>query len=151
VTVQGPSDHPIEIDTVIASPDESETDFFPVKRSFFADNTANIAITDGVITSVNQTTKSEVAAAVGLPATFISSYTTAVGQLLSGLSAVSSDQQKLILQMLATSATQNQASIVTAVQNQLCAKTLASYKFSTMSTADMTAALPVIKAACPSS
>jgi hypothetical protein len=151
VMIRGPVDHPTENDTVIKSPDESETDFFPVKRSFFANNTANITITDGVVTGVDQTTKSELAAAVDLPSTFISSYMTAVGQLFSGLSTASSDQQKLLQQVLATSATQNQASAVTAVQNQLCAKTLASYNFSTMSPADLTSAVTTIKAACPGS
>jgi hypothetical protein len=146
VTIRGPA---IEIDTVIASPDESETDFFPVKRSFFANNTANIVAADGVITGVDQTTKSELAAAVGLPATWISSYTTAVGQLFSGLSTASSDQQKLLQQLISTSATKNQIAAVGSAQNQLCLKTVAGYNFTSMSAADMTTALAVIKTACP--
>jgi hypothetical protein len=150
VSVQGPATRPTENDAVVFSPNESETDFFPVKLSFFANNTANITVTDGVITAVDQTTKSEVAAAVGIPAGFINSYTTAVGQLLSGLSNVSADQQKLILQMIATNGAQNQAAVVAAVQNQLCAKTVAKYNFSTMSAADIATALAAIKVACPS-
>jgi len=140
-----------ESDTIITSPDESETDFFPVKLSFFANNTANITVTDGVITGVDQTTKSELAAAVGLPATFISTYMTAVGNLFSGFTTMSSDQQKALQQALSTRATQIQASVVSAVQNQLCAKTVAGYNFSTMSQSDIATALTAIKAACPGS
>jgi hypothetical protein len=152
VTIKGGNKQPrTETDTVITSPDESETNFFPVKRSFFANNTANITITEGVITGVDQTTKSELAAAVGLPATFISSYMSAIGQLFSGFSTVSADQQKLIQQVLSMSATQNQASVVTAVQNQVCAKTVAGYNFSTMNQTDIATALSVIKTACPGS
>jgi hypothetical protein len=151
VTVQGQGDRPTESDTVITSPDESVTNFFPVKRSFFANNTANITVTDGVITGVDQTTKSELAAALGLPATVITSYTTAVGQLLSGLSTISGNQQKLIQQILATNATQNQAAVVSAVQNQLCAKTVAGYNFSSMTQPEIASALTAIKTACPGS
>jgi hypothetical protein len=149
VSIVGPAGNHTRSDTVITSPDESETDFFPVKRSFFANNTANITVTDGVITAVDQTTKSEVAAATGLPATFISSYMAAIGQLLSGLSTNSADEQKLIQQMLATNATQNQSAAVAQVQNRLCAKTIGSYNLSTLSPADLATALAAIKAACP--
>ncbi len=151
VTVRGPPSYAIKLDTVITSPDESETDFFPVKRSFFANNSANISITDGEITSVDQTTKSEVAAAVGLPAAFVGSYTAAVGQVFSSLSTNSADQQKLIQQVLSTNATQNQAAAVAVVQNQICAKTVASYNLANMSTADLAKAQTAIKAACPGS
>ena len=65
VTIHGKGNYLTQSDTVITSPDKSETDFFPVKRSFFANNAANITITDGVITGVDQTTKSEVAASSG--------------------------------------------------------------------------------------
>ncbi len=106
-------------------------------------------MTDGVITAIDQTTKAEIAAAVGLPATIISTYLTAVGQLFSGLTSVGSDQQKQIQQQLATAATQIQASSVSTVQNQLCAKTVSGYNFSGMSATDMTTALAAIKAACP--
>ncbi len=149
ITVTGPGTNPTQSDTVITSPDDAEVEFFPVNRSFFANNTANITITDGVITNVDQTTKSEVAAAVGLPAAFISSYTGAIGQVFSGLSTNSADQQKLIQQVLSTSATQNQAAAVAQVQNQFCAKTIASYNFSTLSPSDLSSALTAIKAACP--
>lgn len=134
---------------IITSPDKSETAFFPVNRSFFANNTANVTITDGVLTGVDQTTTSEVASLVGLPATFVSSYTTAVGQLFTGLTSVSSDQQKLLQQMQATALTQNQASVVAAAQYQVCTKTLAKYNWATMTPADAATALAAIKTACP--
>jgi len=136
-------------DTVITSPDESETDFFPINRSFFANNAANITITDGVITGVDQTTKSEVAAAVGLPAAFVGSYTGAIGQVFSSLSTNSADQQKYMQQVLSTSATQNQASAVAVVQNQICAKTIASYDLAALGPADLAKAQTAIEAACP--
>ena len=122
-----------------------------MKRSFFANNNANITITDGVITSADQTTKSEVAAAVGLPAAFVSSYTGAIGQVFSSLSTNSADQQKLIQQVLSTSATQNQASAVAVVQNQICARTIASYDLATLGPADLAKAQTAIKTACPGS
>lgn len=150
VTVQGPSSRPFESDFPVTSPDESETDFFPVQRSFFANNTAKITATDGVITAVDQTTQSEVAAAVGMPAAWVSSYTTALGQLLTGLTSISSDQQKLLQQTLATASVQNQTAVVAAVQNLLCARTVSSYgNLGALSQSDLAAAQTAIKAACP--
>jgi hypothetical protein len=141
----------------VTSPDESETNFFPVNRSFFANNQANITITDGVLTGVDQTTQSEVAAAVGIPASWISSYTTAIGQLLSGLTSISGDQQKLLQQLQATALTQSQSALIqyqsnaaAAAQFQVCLKTVASYPSPTSLT-DATNALEAIKAACPGS
>jgi len=147
--VGGAAGKQTESDTLITSPDESETDYFPVKRSFFANNTANITVTDGVITAVDQTTKSELASATNIPASWVSSLTTAAGQLFSGLSGVSSDQQKLLQQQISTSTTQSQAAIVAAAQSQFCMKTVNSYNFGAMSAADMATAVAAIKAACP--
>jgi hypothetical protein len=133
---------------IVSSPDESETAYFPVKRSFFANNTANIQITDGVITGVDQTTQSELAGLVGLPATFIGSYMTAVGQLFSGLTSISGGQQKLLQQQQATAVTQTQAAAVAAAQYQACRKTVASFNFTNMSAAQANAAYTAIQAAC---
>lgn len=152
VTVQGPSTTANTVtknDFIVTSPDESETDFFPIRRSFFANNTANITLTDGVLTGVDQTTTSELAALVGLPATFVSSYTTAVGQLFAGLTSNSSAQQKLLGQLQATAVTQNQASVVAAAQYQVCTKTVGSYNWGSLSPADAATALAAIKTACP--
>lgn len=136
---------------VLTSPDESEIDFFPVNHSFFADNTANIAITNGVITSIDQTKDGEVAAFVGLPATFISSYTTALGNLLTGFTSNSSDQQKLIQQVQSATVAQVQGAAIAQAQAQVCQKTAASYNFATMNAAQATAAAAAIQAACSSS
>lgn len=138
-----------ESDYIVTSPDESETDFFPVNRSFFANNSANITVTDGVLTGVDQTTTSELAALVGLPATFVSSYTTAVGQLFTGLTNNSSAQQKLLQQLQATAVTQNQASVVAAAQYQVCMKTVGKYNWGSLTPADAATALAAIKTACP--
>lgn len=140
-----------ESDFVVSSPDESETAFFPVTRNFFANNTANITITDGVITGVDQTTQSEIAAGVGLPATWLSSYMTAVGQLLSGLTSISSNRQKLVLQQQATAIQQTQDAAIAAAQYQACRKTLASFNFANMSAAQASAAAAAVQAACASS
>jgi len=152
VTVQGPSmtaNTVTKNDFIVTSPDESETDFFPISRSFFANNTANVTLIDGVLTGVDQTTTSELAALVSLPATFVSSYTTAIGQLFSGLTSNSSAQQKLLQQLQSTAVTQNQASVVAAAQYQVCTKTVGSYNWGSMSPADAATALAAIKAACP--
>ncbi len=135
----------------LTSPDESEVDFFPVNHSFFADNTANITVTDGVITSIDQTKDGELAAFVGLPATFVSSYTTAVGNLLTGITNNSSDQQKLIQQIQSTTLTQVQGAAIAQAQAQVCRKTAASYNFATMNAAQAAAATTAIEAACSSS
>ncbi|HTT76716.1 MAG TPA: hypothetical protein VMF50_12155 [Candidatus Binataceae bacterium] len=135
----------------LTSPDESEIDFFPVNHSFFADNTANITITDGVITSIDQTKDGELAAFVGLPATFVSSYTTAVGQLLTGITNNSSEQQKLIQQIQSTTLTQVQGAAIAQAEAQVCRKTAASYNFATMNAAQAAAATAAIQAACSSS
>ena len=79
----------------------------------------------------------------------MSSYTAAVGQVFSSLSTNSADQQKYMQQVLSTNATQNQASAVAVVQNQICAKTIASYNLTNLSTADLANAQTAIKAACP--
>jgi hypothetical protein len=144
------SDLLTESQYLVTSPDESETNFFPVKRNFFANNTANIIVTDGVITGVDQTTQSEIGGIVGLPATFISSYATAVGQLLSGLTNISGDRQKLLQQQQATAVTQNQTAAVAAAQYQTCRKTLASFNFTNMSASEASAATAAIQAACGS-
>jgi hypothetical protein len=150
-TAQPPSNLKTESDYFVTSPDESETDFFPVKRSFFANNTANITVTDGVLTGVDQTTTSEVAALVGLPATWVGSYMTAVGQLFTGLTTISSDQQKLLQQLQATAVTQSQAAVVAAAQYQVCMKTVKSYNFPSLNAAAAATALAAIQAACPGS
>jgi hypothetical protein len=151
----GNSSIPSIANYALTSPDESETDFFPINRSFFANNTANITITDGVLTAVDQTTQSEVAAAVGMPAVWLSSYTTALGQLLSGLTNISGDQQKLLQQLQATALTQSQSAFIqyqanaaAVAQYQLCVKAVATNRSAMMDPNTAQAAAAAIQAAC---
>ena len=148
-----------ENDFIVTSPDESEIDYFPINRSFFANNTGNLTFTDGILTSVDQTTHSELATAIGLPATWLGNYTAALGQLLTGLTTVSGQQQKLVQQMEATAVAQNaaallqmQSSAAARAQYQACIATVNSIDFNALpSGTTPAAAAGQIKSACPSS
>ena len=146
VTVTGPADskgNQVVAVSVLTSPNDSEIDFFPIKRSFFANNTANISLTNGVITSVDQTTDGEVTAALSAPAGVLNSYTTAIGSVLTNLTTNSSDTQKLLAQQQATAAAQAQITV--------CRKTIDSNPLNGLTGSQLTSALAAIKAACPTS
>lgn len=129
--------------TVLTSPDESKIGFFPVKRSFFSNNTANVSLTDGVLTGVDQTTDGELTAALSLPATVITSYTSAIGNMLGSLTTNSGDLQKLLAQQQATSNAQ--------AQETVCKITIANNPMSGLTGTDLTKALTAISTACGAS
>jgi len=124
----------------LTSPDESEIDFFSIKRSFFANNTANITITDGAITAVDQTTEGEVTAAAALPADVLNSYTTALGGVFNTFTAIGGDRQKLLAQQQATALAQTQLSV--------CQRTIVANPLAGLNAAQLAAAQTAIKAAC---
>lgn len=143
VTVTGPKDrsgYAIVAVKILTSPDDSDIDFFPIKRSFFANNTADITITDGVITGVDQTTDGELTSALSLPATVLSSYTSAIGRILGNLTTNSGDIQKLLAQQ--------QATAIAEAKFAVCRKTIAANPLKGLSGAQLTTAYAAITAAC---
>jgi hypothetical protein len=146
VTVTGPKDtagNATVSVSILTSPDASEIDFFPVKESFFANNTANITLTDGVITGVDQTTEGELTAALSLPAVVLNSYTTAIGSIFGNLTTNSANMQKLLAQQQATERAQAQATV--------CRVTVAANPLAGLSGTQLTTTLAAITAACSSS
>jgi hypothetical protein len=141
ITITGPGNSTVAL-SVLTSPDESEIDFFPIKRSLFANNTATITMTDGVITGVDQTTDGELSAALSLPANILSSYFAAVGAVFTNFKTTNVDQQQLLQQL--------QKSTVTQTQSAVCAGTKAANPITpALTPAQKTAALVAIAAACP--
>jgi len=144
VMVTGPKDangNAVIAVSVLTSPNDSEIDFFPVRESFFANNTANITLADGVVTGVDQTTDGELTAALSLPATVIGNYTSAIGNLLGNITTNSSDTQKLLAQQQSTASAVAQATV--------CRATIAANPLTGLTGADLTKALAAITAACP--
>jgi hypothetical protein len=135
--------------SVLTSPDESEIDFFPVKESFFASNDAKLTITDGVLTGVDQTTDGEVTAALGLPSTVLSNYTSAIGQIFGNLTTNVGDVQKLLAAQQSVLAAQ-QSLALSQAQIAVCRSTIAANPLAGLSAAQATTALSAISAACPS-
>jgi hypothetical protein len=95
VTVTDPAGDPPSI-FVVYSPDLSPTGFLPVTTTFFSDNQTKITLSNGTLTSVDESADGEVSAAVGLPAAFIDAYATAVGSLFKQLGTNVQDQTSLI-------------------------------------------------------
>jgi hypothetical protein len=145
VSVTGPEASPKSVvaQYLLTSPDQSEIDFLPVKRSFFANNTANIKMTDGIVTDFDQTTEGELTAALALPASVLNSYTTAIGSMLGNLTNNSNDLQKLLAQQQATASAQSQATV--------CQMTIAANPLDKLKGDELTKAAATIAAACGSS
>lgn len=122
------------------SPNESATLYYPVTRSFFANNQTNITLADGVITQVDESTDGELVGLTQLPADVLSGYFGAVGSIFGQIGT----------------ATTNKASVNTDQMNlalaqtklKICQQIIASNSLVGKQGDDLTNAISAIKAAC---
>jgi hypothetical protein len=118
---------------VAYSPDASDTFFYPVSATLFANSHTNFVFTDGIPTSVDQTTDSEINGALQIPANIITGYTTALGQVFSAFN---------------TDRTDKVAAAVSKSKLDYCKATIAANPLTGKSPADQATAEANIKAAC---
>ena len=122
------------------SPDESEIGFVPVTRSLFANNRVNITLSNGIVTSVDQTSDGELVALSELPADILSAYFAAIGNMFNAFSTNSTAQT--------TAITKAQDLSLAKINAQACAAVIAANPIAGKSPADQQTAVTTIKAAC---
>jgi hypothetical protein len=115
------------------SPDQSDIFFYPTTKTLFANSHTNFVFSDGVVTSVDQTSDSEINGVLQIPANVLTGYTTALGQVFSAFNTTSTD--KLTEQLDAS-------------KLQYCKAVIAANPLSGKSGADLATAEANIKAAC---
>jgi len=71
----------VSFSKIVFSPSEAKTHFLPVAQTFFSNNDADFAFTDGVPTKYKQDTDGEAIALLKLPADVIGAYFAAVGSI----------------------------------------------------------------------
>ena len=67
--------------SIVFSPSESRTHFLPISRTFFSNNKAEFAFTEGIPTSYMQETDGEAVALLKLPADILKAYFEAIGSV----------------------------------------------------------------------
>lgn len=77
----------LNVSSIVFSPSDSKTLFLPVSKTFFANNDAEFAFTDGVPTKYNQDTDGEAIALLKLPADILGAYFSAVGSVFDSFKA----------------------------------------------------------------
>lgn len=126
---------------IASSPSESPIFFYPISRTFFADNNTALTFSSpGVLTGVTQSTEGELVAATALPAEIISEYFKAVGALFTQLGQ--NNQGEATVRDNARSAT------LARVREQVCAAAVAANPIAGRSPEEVNAALANINAAC---
>lgn len=123
----------------VTSPSNSPIFFMPINRTAFASNDAKVTLSDGVLTSVDQTKNSELVGFFAIPADILSKYFSAIGSVFDAFK--SSDKQSQLLQ-------QQQVDAIAKLQNSICNSTIAKYDWKSMSEKDKTAAMADVKSAC---
>ena len=118
------------------SPDESGINFVPIERTFFAKNTTQVTLANGLLTEFDQDDTGEVVGASQIPADVISAYFSAVGSAFTNFENVQSDKN---------------AAALSEAKRQLCATTIAANPIlSTATPAQQAAAYANIQSACSS-
>ena len=84
VTIKSTSDERLAEFTAF-SPNQSKVFFAPISETLFTDNTSDITLVNGVVTSLAENTDSELLGLVKLPASAFGAYTNALGQTFSAL------------------------------------------------------------------
>lgn len=115
------------------SPDQSDTFYFPLVKTFFSDSKANVTLVDGVLTKVDESADGEINGAVQVPANFIAGYAKALGSVFEVFSTATTDKQKALL---------NNANL------QYCASVVRANTPMNAPGRDQVAAEAAIKAAC---
>ncbi|WDD90943.1 hypothetical protein Bsp3421_000829 [Burkholderia sp. FERM BP-3421] len=127
-------------DYLAFSPDQSPTLFYPVSKSFFANNQTNIGLTDGIITSIDQNTDGELIGLTQLPADIISGYFSAIGNLFSQIGTATSNK--------ATASTDQTNLTMAKSKLAVCQQVIATNSLAGKTGDDLTNTLTAIKAAC---
>lgn len=102
---------------IALSPNESKTYFAPISKTLFTNNTSDITMANGVITSLKENTDSELYALTKIPADVLGSYTSAAGQIftaLGGMVATQKTTQADTFGLIQTSAKIRQCQIIIA-------------------------------------
>ena len=120
---------------VAYSPDMAPIQFMPLTRSFFADNTTEFTVSEGILTKSDSDIHGEITAAVSLPAGIISAYMKAVGGVFDSFKTNATSENEL--------ATIN-------AQRQLCKAAIAANPIENEDVTRASANLAAIKAACGS-
>ncbi len=81
---------------IVFSPNESPVSFMPTSKTFFSDNLAKYTLTDGILTSAEQTTHGEIVALSALPADIISSYFQAIGTMFGQFNTNAANQKSTL-------------------------------------------------------
>lgn len=122
------------------SPDWSDINFMPIDRTLFANNDSKMTLSEGVLTSFEQTVEGEVVAASAIPADIIAAYFGAIGELFGKIANDSEQEAKIIAN--------DQALALARIKQQTCASTIAANPISGKTAEQAANALTVIKAAC---
>jgi hypothetical protein len=77
---------------IAMSPNESKIYFAPITETVFTDNTSDITVVNGVVNSLKENTDSELLALSKIPANVLGGYTSAIGNIFSGVKTSLADQ-----------------------------------------------------------
>lgn len=70
---------------IALSPNESKIYFAPIVKTLFTDNTSDISLVNGVVTTLRENTDSEILALTKIPADALGAYTDSIGKVFSGI------------------------------------------------------------------
>jgi len=84
-TVRAFNNQDVKARFIALSPNESKIYFAPITRTLFTDNTSDITLTNGVVSTLRENTDSELLALAKIPSAVLGAYTSAVGQTFSSL------------------------------------------------------------------
>jgi hypothetical protein len=85
---------------VIGAPNASPVMFLPYGRTLFSANDGKIALEDGMVSSYTQANEGEFVSLLSFPATVLSAYFKAVGNVFAAFTTRDADEQKLALKRL---------------------------------------------------
>ena len=80
--------------SLVLLPNNSNTQFIAYKRAFFANNNTNLTFSDGVLTKVDTDHGAELVGLLEFPASILSSYMTAVGELFTNFNSNATSEVK---------------------------------------------------------
>lgn len=130
-----------ETATMIAfSPNESKIFFAPITETVFTDNTSDITLLNGVVTSLKENTDSELLAVSTTPAKFLGAYMDATGKIFTSLNSVSANKK--------TFDTSQMGALLQEVKLRHCQQALAINNTNGKTGDALTTALININAAC---
>lgn len=130
-----------ETATMIAfSPNESKIFFAPITETVFTDNTSDITLLNGVVTSLKENTDSELLALSTIPAKFLGAYTDATGKIFSSINGVSANKKTFDATQMGT--------LLQGVKLRQCQQAIALNNTNGKTGDELTKALSNINAAC---